>query len=462
MSFPGSLYLRSQPCDNFGFNSYIFKVRQEISGPVSPTSPVRKPGVHIAWKTVTYRSVALMILAVLIVLFAALRFSFPQFTERAIQAVDKSAGNVFEKVAGMAPPTNGGVSTAQQAHFTAIDGTVRLKKSSGAWVTADYNVPLEKGDVVQTGSEGMAKVVFNDGTSYTVRQDSLIVIEENSANEQQQTNVAVAVSTGTVDLSTATYVQGSKSQVIVAGATASLAPESAAQIHNDPKADSHEILLKKGTGEVTRNGETIPLSNWEKISFQSKETHMEKAKEISPPTPISPANMMPIFVGTEKTKDVEFSWTAVTNATGYRLRISRNPYFSSTLVDKKVTTADVSVSGLGTGAYYWVVESYDNSGKESAESEKNRFTVIPKGDSTEAINLDLDPFIQHGHVIEVTGKTETGARVMVNGREVPMINSDGGFHYFTPPLQAGENTITITAQTAQGGVNTQQKKVVIQ
>jgi hypothetical protein len=51
----------------------------------------------------------------------------------------------------------------------------------------------------------MAKVVFNDGTSYTVKQDSLIVIEENSANDQQQTNVAVAVSTGTVDLSTATY-----------------------------------------------------------------------------------------------------------------------------------------------------------------------------------------------------------------------------------------------------------------
>ena len=85
------------------------------------------------------------------------------------------------------------------------------KASSNSWVTADYNVPLEKGDVVQTGSEGMAKIVFNDGTNYTVKQDSLIVIEENSANDQQQTNVSVAVSTGTVDLTTATYVQGSKS-----------------------------------------------------------------------------------------------------------------------------------------------------------------------------------------------------------------------------------------------------------
>ena len=111
-----------------------------------------------------------------------------------------------------------------------MDGTVRVKKANGnCWITADYNVPLEKGDVVQTGPEGMAKIAFTDGTNYTVKEDSLIAIEENSSNDQQQTNVAVAVSTGTVDLSTATYVQGSKSAVIVSGATASLSPESAAK-----------------------------------------------------------------------------------------------------------------------------------------------------------------------------------------------------------------------------------------
>jgi hypothetical protein len=417
----------------------------------------------VAWKTVTYRSVALLILAVAAVFFVALRLAFPQFTESSIQAANNAASKVLEKVAGMAPATGAGASTAQQAHFTALDGTVRVKKSSSnSFISADYNVPLEKGDVVQTGSEGMAKVVFNDGTSYTVKQDSLIVIEENSANDQQQTNVAVAVSTGTVDLSTATYVQGSKSQVIVAGATASLAPESVAQVRNDPKSDQHEILLKKGAGEVTRNGETVRLANWEKVSFQGKETRMEKAKETGPPTPISPANMMPIFVSGESTKDVEFSWTAMTNAVGYRLRISRNPYFSSTLVDKKVNTADVTVTSLGEGAYYWMVQSYDGGGKESVESEKNRFTIIPKGKQTDAIDLELDPFVQHGHVIEVLGKTQAGARVMVNGREVPMIGTDGSFRYFTAPLPTGESVITVTAQTAEGGVNTQQKKIIIQ
>ena len=324
-------------------------------------------------------------------------------------------------------------------------------------------MPLEKGDVVQTGAEGMAKIVFNDGTNYTVKQDSLIVIEENSANDQQQTSVSVAVTTGTVDLTTATYVQGSKSQVIVAGAKASLAPDSAAMVHNNPKDDQHEILVKKGSGEIERNGEAVHLSSWEKVSFQNESKTMERATEIGPPTPITPGNMMPVFINDgEKSKEVEFAWTPMANAAVYRLRISHNPYFSSLLLDRKVETPSVVVTGLPAGAYYWSIQSYDAAGKASVESEKNRFTLIVKSKEKIDLALDIDPLVQHGHVIEVTGKTEAGARVMVNGREVPIVGDDGTFHYFTPPLANGENVVTVTAQNSKGGVNTHQEKVVIQ
>ncbi|MBV8051150.1 MAG: FecR domain-containing protein [Acidobacteriaceae bacterium] len=421
----------------------------------------RKPGIHIAWKTVTYRSVALTVLAGILIFFIGLRLAFPQFTDNGVKAAEGLGQHLLEVVAGAGGATKPRAMNSQQAHFTALDGTVRIKKANASnWTTADYSIPLEKGDVVQTSSEGMAKIVFSDGTNYTVKQDSLIVVEENSANDQQQTNVAVAVSTGTVDLATATYAQGSKSQVIVAGARASLAPDSAAMVHNDPNTDQHEILVKKGSGDITRNGETVRLADWEKVNFHSESAHMEKSKEIGPPTPISPANMAPIFASSDP--KVEFSWTKVGNAKGYRLRISKDPYFSSTLVDRAVKTADVLVSGLEQGAYYWMVQSVDGSGKESVESEKNRFTIIPKGKENEALSLELDPFIQHGHVLELTGKTEMGARVMVNGAEVPLVGNDGSFHYFTPPLGTGENVITITAQNAKGGVNTLQKKVVIQ
>jgi len=172
---------------------------------------------------------------------------------------------------------------------------------------------------------------------------------------------------------------------------------------------------------------------------------------------------MPVFANTgEKTKEVEFSWTPMPNVTGYRLRISHNPYFSSLLLDRKVDTASVVVTGLPLGAYYWSIQSYDAAGKESVESEKNRFTIIAKAKEKVDLALELDPFVQHGHVIEVAGKTEVGARVMVNGREVPLVNDDGSFRYFMPPLPNGENLITVTVQNSRGGVNTRQERVVIQ
>jgi len=428
-------------------------------------SKAPKPGVYVAWKQVTYRSVLVMLLGA-IVLFAVLaRMAFPKATDSTVRAAGKLTSEVLEKVAGLAPPIKGpSTPVGKQAHFTALDGTVRVRKGNGnSWINADYNVPLEKGDVVQTAAEGMAKIVFNDGTNYTVKQDSLIVIEENSANDQQQTNVSVAVTTGTVDLTTATYVEGSKSQVIVAGAKASLAPDSSAMVKNNPQSDQHEILVKKGSGDIERNGETVRLASWEKVSFRSDSKTMERATEIGPPAPITPGNMMPVFMNAgEKSKEVEFGWTPMANATGYRLRIAHNPYFSTLLLDRKVDTASVVVTGLAIGAYYWSIQSFDSSGHESVESEKNRFTIIAKSGEKVELPLDIDPFVQHGHVIELTGKTEAGARVMVNGREVPLVSDDGSFHYFTPPLPNGENVITVTAQNSKGGVNTRQEKVVIQ
>jgi len=420
----------------------------------------RKSGIQIAWKTVTYRSVFLLVLAVLFALGGGVRLAFPEFSQNTVKAASNLITNLLERVA--APESSPKSGNMQQAHITALDGTVRIKKaSSNSWVRADYSVPLEKGDVIQTGSEGMAKIVFNDGTNYTVKQDSLIVIEENSANERQQTNVAVRLNTGTVDLATGTYTQGSKSEVKMDGATASLAPDSAARVSKDPKAQRDELLITKGSGSVERNGETLQLADWEKASFKPNSEHLEKIKEIGPPTPISPANMMPIFISHDP-KPVEFSWTPMANAKGYRLQVSRNSYFSSLIVDRKVNSADVMVAGLPEGPYYWMVRSFDAQEKESADSEKNRFTIIEKETNSGAIALTLQPFVQHGHVIELTGKTESGARVMVNGREVPVVGSDGSFHFFTPPLPNGETLITITAQNSRGGVNTQQQKVVLQ
>lgn len=408
--------------------------------------------------TVTYRSVAVAVIIVVTGLVISVYLLFPN--SWVVQRGKEFGARAFEKL-GMAAKKAVAVGP-QQAHFTALDGTIRVKKaSSNTWVTADYSLPLDKGDVIQTSSEGMAKVFFPDGTSYTVKPDSLIVVEENSANAQQQTQVAVQVTTGTVDLSTAQFSQGSSSQVIVAGAKAALAPESAAMVHNDPRKDEHEILLKKGSGEITRRGETIRLRENQKVGFQADGPKMAVTNVIGAPTLINPANMMPLYVSGAN-KPVEFSWTPSATSRGYRLRVSRNPYFSSTVFNQVVSTSDAKVPGLKPGTYYWVVTAQDANGRESVESERNQFTLVIHTGDTAAVALELEPFVQHGHVIEIKGKTDPAARVMVNGQEVPVVRPDGSFSMFTRELPAGENMITVTAQTAKGGVKTEQKKIVIE
>jgi hypothetical protein len=400
------------------------------------------------------------IAAVLLLAVVVTYFAFPEFRKSVIAKLDNMVG-----------PAKGGETKApvgdQKASFTMLDGTVKVKKkSSNTWVDAAYDLPLEKGDVVQTGAQGMAKIIFADQTNYTVdqtnytvKQDSLIVVEENSTNDAQQTRVAVNVTTGMVDLSTATYSQGSKSQVIVAGATATLAPDSTAAVRNDPRADQHEILIKKGSGEVARGGEIVSLSNFEKVSFKADEKKMTKDREVGPPTLIDPSNMLPIFaVGTAQ---VRFTWTPMDNVKAYHIRVSKNPYFTQMMLDKRVNQPELMVADFPEGNYYWTVQSIDDRGRESVESERNKFNVVPKN-TDGSLSLELDAFVQHGRIIEVRGKTDASARVMVNGGEVPFVGADGRFRYLTPPLPNGENVITVTAQNSRGGVSTQTKKVVIQ
>src|SRR5438067_6369477 len=163
--------------------------------------PKKTDDTMIGWVTISYRSVLLAIACVLFVVAVVLYFAFPKASQSLLASVTDTVSGWTSKIGGSPPSGGRGPRPAGElkASFTNLDGSVKVKKKdSTTWVTADYNLPLEKGDVVQTGSEGMAKIVFADMTNYTVKPDSLIVIEQNSSNAEQQTNVAVQVTTGTV------------------------------------------------------------------------------------------------------------------------------------------------------------------------------------------------------------------------------------------------------------------------
>lgn len=422
-------------------------------------SSKRKPEFHIGWTTITYRSVFGTIFLLLAAVGIFMYFVFPGPTQTVTAKASVSLRGWLEKFAGQTEGIQQQPSP-QQAHFTNLDGTVRVKKAtSNTWVKADYGLPLEKGDIVQTMSEGIAKVAFADGSTYSIQQDSLVTIEESGTNAQQQPQVAVRLDTGEIHLNTGAVP--SRQQVKIDNSTTTVAPESALLAFNDRKGDKRQVMLTKGSAQFAMGEEVVAVAPYERVNFNPETGKIAKEKEIAPPVLLAPANMMPVFTaGTNK--PVDFSWTPVDNAKYYRIRVSRNLYFSSVEKELKSNAAEAKVAGLTEGRYYWVVQSVDAKGKASVESERNGFTLIARGAEGQALLLEMEPFVQHGHVIQVRGKTERGARVMVNGEEVPVISPDGGFSYFTPPLPSGESVITVTAQNAKGGVSTQTKRVLIQ
>jgi hypothetical protein len=431
---------------------------------MSPQQQTPPPGrgrsLEVEWTTISYRTIVLYILLGLVLVGIVVYLISPRFvTQKVRQGLEAIAGDAGRVTNSEAPAGR------REAHFVNLDGTVRVKKArSLQWIRADYNTGLEKGDYVQTGSDGVARIIFADGTNYVLRADALIVVEESREDPvTRATKVAVQVTSGAVDLSTGRFeAPGSTSQVSFADAVASLNQESRAVVRNDPDKNVHEITMDQGQAQVTRGSTSIQLGQYEQVTFTAQQAGLVRNKVIAPPSLLTPQNMELKLVHDPKAAVLVFSWSEVPGAKSYHLQISPSVMLTNFAVDKKITgRASTEVSGLVEGNYYWVVSSIDAKGNESEPSRANRLNLVQEVAGSEAY-LEVATPVQHGNVVEVQGKTEPGSTVIINNEQVFSISPDGTFRHFTSPLPTGSNQITITAQDRKGNTKTVRKTVVIE
>lgn len=427
-----------------------------------PQPPLQEPdrSYEVEWTTISYRTITFYaILALLLVGFIIYLVAPHYFSQKLKQALAALGGKAGET-------TGSEIATPKrEAHFVNIDGTVKVKKArSMEWIRADFNTSLEKGDFVQTGDDGVARIIFADGTNYTLRPDALIVVEESREDPvTKATKVAVQVTSGAVDLSTGRFeVPGSTSQVAFADAVANLNEESRASLRNDPAKNVHEITVDAGQAQVTRGSTTISLGQYEKATFKANQPGLVRGKVIAPPTLTAPPNMDVLVVKDPKSATLNFAWSSVPDAVAYHLQVSPSVMLSNFAVDKKVARTSLQVSGLDEGTYYWFVSSIDGKGAESQPSTPNRLNLVQDVGSAGQAYLEITNLVIHGTVVEVQGKTEPGSTVIINNEQVFSISPDGTFRAFTPTMRAGANQITITAQSRKGDTKTIRKTVVIE
>jgi hypothetical protein len=407
---------------------------------------------EVYWTTVTYRTLILYGALVLGVILATLYLIYPNWFDK----VFRRASAVFERQGSRAASP-----ALSQARFINLDGNVEVQKlDSARWIPADYRMALERGDKVKTGSDGVARITFADGSTYTVKTDTLITVEENSMAGDRTTRVAVSITTGTLDLTTSIWeAPGSKVEVAFEDAVASLHQNSRAAVRTDPTKKQHEIVLAAGGAELQRGDQRVSINPFERVSF-STGGPINKTRVLAPPDLVGPINFQPIFVPDPKHAAVNFDWKPVAGAATYKLRISRNSMFSHVLSEQHTREPRASVRGLEEGDYFWNVAAIDSQNHESESSDTYKFTLVPQN-RRQGMRLEIEGTQLHGNVVEVIGLTEPGAAIIINGQPVANIQNDGRFHHFTEPLARGSQTIVVIGQNRRGGSAEVKKQILI-
>src|SRR5579859_88273 len=249
---------------------------------MEPAAPPKIHRVEVEWHAVTYKTVIVYGLLIAAIILAGSFILFPSLYSTVTRKLSTITNNDGE---------NAG-SAQTQAKFVNLDGRVQVKKvSSVQWVDADYRTTLDKGDLVQTGTDGYARVTFADGTFYTVKPGTLITVEENSMASNRPTSVAVRINTGAVDLSTPNWASpGSKAAVSVEDAKAELRPNSRAAVKSDQDTKESEIVVSNGSAEVQRGQDQIELTQYQRVNIPPGGP-LSKSDVLAPPELLQPINL---------------------------------------------------------------------------------------------------------------------------------------------------------------------------
>jgi hypothetical protein len=408
--------------------------------------------VEVYWHTVTYKTVALYIIVITAIIGSATYLVFPEATSSLARHISDT----------IAPPESGVATiSARQARFVNLDGKVQVKKvNSVTWASADYQLTLDKGDLVQTGPEGVARIAFADGTTYTVKGDTLVTVEENLVEHDHASSVGVHITSGQVDLATGTWqVPGSKAEVSFENAVASLQANTRAAVRSDPDTKQQEITVTSGSAELNRGSEHMDIGQFEKVTFPTG-GQITKSQVLAPPELVQPLNLQPITVTDPKRDPVHFAWNPVPTAKSYDFQVSTTAAFNHVVMDKKISTESVEITGLDPGDYFWRVRAIDADNKTSDASDPFKFILVVHGKEQEML-LEVDSTELQGSVVEVIGRTEPGAALIINGEQVASIQADGHFRHFLPAMTKGSHEIILTGQNRRGGTSTKRVEVVI-
>jgi len=305
------------------------------------------------------------------------------------------------------------------ARIISFEGDVRVTRAATReTILVTKQIHIAAGDTIQTQADGKAVVQMIDGSVYSVRPNSTVVIRDNSSLFGGR-NVRVALDDGQLNVRTDQQAESTENIVEMMDSETQLRPQTDASFNTDSQTMSGEIRISRGSVETTVGGMKTTIGENE---FAAVNNGKLSAKEqlLTPPKQASPANLSQIVDNNGYGAGVSFIWEDNGPGAAYHLQVSRSPFFASDsiLVDRaSLINRDFKLAGLVPGTYYWRLKSTAGSGQTSVWSDPWKFNVVKRETSTAFEVADWSVERVGGNIFVITGRTQRGLLVRSQGRE---------------------------------------------
>lgn len=315
------------------------------------------------------------------------------------------------------------------ARIISFEGEVRITRAATReTILVTRETYVAAGDTIQTQADGRAIIQMIDGSTYSVRPNSTIVVKDTNSLFGGK-NVRVSLDDGQLNVRTDEQPQNAQNIVEVADTENRLMPNTDASFNADEQTNGGEIRVSRGGVETTIGGTQTTVGADEFAAVNGGKLS-NREKLLAPPQQVSPDNSAQI-VDPGNGVSVTFAWRDADGnpASNYHLQISRSPTFSADafIIDRgSLQSREFRLNQLSPGNYYWRLKSTGRSGQTTDWNAQWKFTVVQgsAGASIEASEFKVENV--GGRIYLVSGKTRPGMVVRCQGREV-FSGPDGSF-----------------------------------
>ena len=336
-----------------------------------------------------------------------------------------------------------GDSEEDGSNFVSVQGGVEYRRGSGAWRRARPGATLRPGDWVKTSGDGTAELRNPDGSTVVLRPNTMIHFERQGSSLPGGGSQVTDLVFGQVDLDS---ISGGK--VTTPKSEANVRASTEASVSFDRDNGTSRFAAYDGGGlEVTSdNGQTQEVGALQQVS-QVGDMLMDPVALPDRPSLVQPGDQAQIDF--RSSSRLTLRWRPANRAAHYALAISRNPLFADSVVRSdniRRTTATLEIRG--EGVFYWQVAGISGDGSRGPWSEPQQFRIASleggsQDDSTPPM-LEIEEIQTFGKRVLVSGQTERGSSVRVNGESVT-VQVDGTFYKTIEMNQVGFAFLEVVA-----------------